>query len=295
MKTIYHYFEFLLFLGLLKLVRVLKIDRASGLFSKIGRIIGPRLSVSNIARKNIAIAFPGISPLKTKQIIIDMWDNIARVAAEMPNISMLSKEEFHKKVTIIGKEYLEEVKKSGKSCIFFTGHFANWELTSRAGYDADLKLSVVYRKANNKLVDEKIHSFRKNLDITLIPKGQSGIKDIIRAFKQNRCICFLPDQKLNNGIEVPFFGINAMTATAPAKLALDYQCPIIPVQVIRTKGTNFIVKVHKPLKINYDQNNSQEIYRIMREINYIYEQWIKENPGQWFWVHKRWPNNHYKN
>ena len=69
MKAINHYFEFLLFLGLIKLVKALKIDRASNLFAKVGRIIGPWLPVSTVARKNLAIAFPGISPLKTKQII----------------------------------------------------------------------------------------------------------------------------------------------------------------------------------------------------------------------------------
>ena len=159
--------------------------------------------------------------------------------------------------------------------------------------DANLKLSIIYRKANNILVDKKIADFRQNLDITLIPKGQGGIKEIIRAFKQNRSACFLPDQKLNNGIEVPFFEIGAMTASAPAKLALEYQCPIIPIQCVRKEGAKFIVKVHKPIDMNYDQNNSQEIYRIMCEINYIYEQWIKENPEQWFWVHKRWPKNYY--
>lgn len=293
MKAINHYFEFLLFLGLIKLVKALKIDRASNLFAKVGRIIGPWLPVSTVARKNLAIAFPWISPLKTKQIITEMWDNLARTAAELPNIYLLNDEEFHKRVTIIGKEYLEEVRKSGKSCIFFTGHFSNWEITPRIGHEAGLKLSIVYRKANNKFIDEQIHQLRQTMDLIQISKDRGGVREIIKSFKQNRCLSFLADQKLNSGIEVPFFGIKAMTATAPAKLALDYQCPLIPVQCIRKKGANFIVKVHQPLKINYAQNNSQEIYRIMREINYIYEQWIKENPEQWFWVHKRWPNSYY--
>ncbi len=293
MNTIRHYFEFLLFLGLIKLVRTLKIDRASDLFAKVGRAIGPWLPVSNIARKNIALAFPSFSKAEVEQTVVGMWDNLARTAAEFPNISLLSDEEFYKRVTVIGKEHLEKVNKSGKSAIFFTGHFANWEINPRVLLDANLKLSIIYRKANNILVDKKINCFRQNLDITLIPKGQSGIKEIIRAFKQNRSACFLPDQKLNNGIEVPLFGVGAMTASAPAKLALEYQCPIIPMQCIRKEGANFIVKIHKPLDINYDQNNSQEIYRIMCEINYIYEQWIKENPKQWFWVHKRWPKSYY--
>jgi KDO2-lipid IV(A) lauroyltransferase len=275
-------------------MRCLKIDAASNLCGKIARKIGPILSVSNVARKNIHRGFPNFSKAQIEQVVINMWDNLGRTVAELPNIFLLNNEEFYKHVKVIGREHLDNIRKSGKSAILVTGHFANWELSTKVGCDAGLKLSFIYRKANNKLIDQQIIKIRQELDLIQIPKGKDGIKDILRSFKNNRCVCFLADQKLNSGISVPFFGIEAMTASAPAKLALDFKCPILPIQIIREKGTNLTVKIHSPIDINYDQNNSEEIYRITREINYIYEQWIQENPGQWFWLHKRWPKSFYE-
>lgn len=294
MKKIRHYIEYVLVLMLIKLAQLLKIDAASNIFAKIARFIGPILPVSNVARKNIKRVFASLNKEEVEQIVLQAWDNLARTVVELPNIFQLSDSEFNKRVKIEGQEYLDQVYKSGKSCIFITGHFANWELISKLGSDSGLKLSIIYRRANNVLVDKIITDIRQRLDILHIAKGRDGVKDIVRSLKSNRCLCLLVDQKLNNGIEVPFFGYPSMTSPAPAKLALDYKCPIIPVQAIRTGGANFVVKVHKPIEIDYQQNNSKEIDRIMREINYIYEQWVNENPGQWFWLHKRWSKGFYK-
>lgn len=294
MKTISYFLEYIIVSCFVALACCLGIDKASALFGYIAKTIGPILPVSKIARRNIRQAFPKFTQAQLDQVLIDCWENLGRTIGELPMIATLSKSEFARRVEVKGAEHFEEIRKSGKSCIFIPGHFANWEIGPKVGCDAGLRLGVVYRKANNRFVDKQILQFRNNPDLLQIPKGKEGVRDIARSFKEGRCLCFLVDQKLNNGIEVPFFGKNAMTAGAPAKLALDYDCPIIPIQIIRKTGANFAVVIHQPLKINRDKNNSQEIYRIMCKINYIYEGWIKKNPGQWFWLHKRWPKEFYE-
>ncbi len=293
MKIIRHLLEYCIVSCFIVIMRFLGMDFASNLCGKLGRVLGPLLPITNIARNNIKRAFPDMLEHDVKHITTKMWDNLSRTVAELPNISNLKNENFYSRVTIIGQENLEKVRNSGKSCIIITGHFANWELVPKIVCDAGLKFSFIYREANNKLVDTQITKLRQNANLIQIPKGKKGARNIIKAFRDNRCVGILADQKLNTGIEVPFYGFKAMTASAPAKLALDYNCPIIPLQVIRKKGATFTIIIHDPIHINHDQNNSAEIYRIMREINYIYEQWIKKYPEQWFWLHKRWPKNYY--
>lgn len=294
MKRIMHYFEYIAALAFVKLSLFLRIDLASDIFAFLARKIGPKLAVSKIADKNLNRVFPELTAGRRAVLLRQCWDNLARTVAELPHIFSLSDEEFYSRVKIEGRDILDKIRDTKKSCIFITGHMANWELISKIGADSGLKLSIIYRRANNKFVDNLICKLRSQLNIEHIAKGRDGVKDIVRALKSNKSLCLLVDQKLNNGIEVPFFSYPSMTSPAPAKLALDYKCPIIPVHSIRTNGANFIVKFGEPLVINYEQNNSEEIYRIMREINYIYEQWIKENPGQWFWLHKRWDKDFYK-
>lgn len=87
----------------------------------------------------------------------------------------------------------------------------------------------------------------------------------------------------NNGIKVPFLGHDAMTAPAIATLALKYDCPILPIQIIRKSNSNFEVVIHSEIA---HQNRIPE--EIMEEINQEIGEWVRKNPGQWFWLHKRW-------
>jgi KDO2-lipid IV(A) lauroyltransferase len=98
----------------------------------------------------------------------------------------------------------------------------------------------------------------------------------------------LVDQKMNDGIPVPFFGRKAMTSQGIAKLALQFNYPIVPCQIIRKKGCYFKQIIYPPLSINKTGDDEKDCYNIMLEINQIFEKWIIQNPSQWFWFHNRW-------
>ena len=94
---------------------------------------------------------------------------------------------------------------------------------------------------------------------------------------------------MNDGIAIPFFGRNAMTAPALAELALRNDCPIIPAHVVRTKGANFQIIVEEPLVIKKTGHKKTDIETIMRKVNARIEVWVREHPAQWLWLHNRWP------
>lgn len=293
LKRARHYIEYFVVIYIATLSRFLGFALSSNIFGVIARTIGPWIAVSNVARKNIKRAFPALSKAEIEEIVRDSWENLGRTAVELPNLFRLNSETFYHRVKVSGIEHLNKLAKLDQPSIVITAHQGNWELAVKVGVDAGLRLAIIYRKANNNLVNKIIQKMRHQ-DILLIPKGREGARHIVQAFKEKRCICILADQKLNSGgIEVPFFDHLVMTPTAPAKLALDYKCPIVPLHVVRNKGTYFEVIVEPPIQINYQEDNSKEIYRIMCEINYIYERWIRAHPGQWFWLHKRWAKDLY--
>jgi KDO2-lipid IV(A) lauroyltransferase len=98
----------------------------------------------------------------------------------------------------------------------------------------------------------------------------------------------LVDQKLNSGIEVPFFGRPAMTAPAIAQLALKYDLPLVPAGIRRTNGANFEVIIHPPLEHPRTSDTAADVRTLMGTINTFLEDAIRADPPNWMWLHRRW-------
>ena len=82
-----------------------------------------------------------------------------------------------------------------------------------------------------------------------IPKGARGARRAITALRRGAHLALLADQKMNDGIPVPFFGRPAMTAPALAVLALRFDCKVLPLRVERLVGARFRVTVFSPLPL----------------------------------------------
>ncbi len=107
--------------------------------------------------------------------------------------------------------------------------------------------------------------------------------------KEGKTLGILVDQKMNDGISVPFMGREAMTAPALAELALRYDCPVVPAHVVRLSGATFEVFVEEPLVVKKTGNRHLDVAALMEQVNQTMETWVREHPEQWLWVHNRWP------
>ncbi len=99
----------------------------------------------------------------------------------------------------------------------------------------------------------------------------------------------LVDQKMNDGIAVPFFGRDAMTAPALARLARRFDCVVVPARVERIKGAHFRLVCETPLDVPKTEDQHADVLALMTAVNATVERWIRADPKQWFWLHRRWP------
>ena len=111
-----------------------------------------------------------------------------------------------------------------------------------------------------------------------------GVKKIIEALSQNEIVGMMIDQKMNDGINIPFFNKNAMTTALPANIALKYKIPLIPLKIIKSKKLQYTATFYEPIIITKKDTK----YSIMKRVNIMLEKWIREYPEQWFWFHNRW-------
>ena len=268
---------------------LLPADWASALGGAIGRLIGPHLGISNRARHNIKRAFPELSESDVAHVVARMWDNLGRVAAEYSHLRNIRVFEPGGRIETHGFEHMDRAVASGRRMIIFSGHIANWEIGMLAAVQYGISVAQIYRAANNPLVDRMITRFRGDAG-ELIPKGAVAARRAIATLRRGAHLTMLADQKMNDGIQVPFFGRPAMTASALAALALRFNCDVLPARVERLDGARFRLTVFPPLPLPRTGDSHADAAALMAQVNAILERWIRDRPEQWFWMHRRWPD-----
>jgi len=273
----------------------LPLDTASTLGAAVARTIGPHLGVSRRARHNLARVFPEMSREQIETTVREMWDNLGRVVAELPHLPRIKvfageTSPGASRVEIVGLEHVDAARAAGRRILFFTAHFGNWEIGPLAMMRHGLPLHIVYRQSNNPWADRLFLNGRRGVVASLIPKGAEGARQIITALQKGGSAGMLVDQKMNDGIKVPFMGRDAMTAPALAQLALKFDCAVIPSVVERLGGARYRLTFEPPLPLPHSGNRHADILALMTEVNRRMEAWIRKRPGQWLWLHRRWPD-----
>ena len=274
---------------LLFLFAMLSLDRASALGGRLARLIGPRLAVSNIARRNLAHAFSDKSLTEIEDIVHGMWDNLGRVAAEYAHLGEIDVTDPSGRIEVVGLEHIELIRDDAISGIFFSAHLGNWEIVTLGATQNGLLLTQIYRAPNNPHMEPLLRGLRAPVGGINYPKGSAGARKLILALRQGQHLGMLVDQKLNEGVAVPFFGRDAMTAPALAQLALKFGCPVVPARVERLEGAHFRLTVYPPLTLATSGDRQADIAAAMAQVNALIEGWIRARPEQWLWLHRRWP------
>jgi Kdo2-lipid IVA lauroyltransferase/acyltransferase len=268
---------------------LLPIDWASAIGGALARAIGPRLGISKRARLNLSRALPALSDAEIARIVRAMWDNLGRVAAEYPHLRNIRIFEPGGRVETHGFEHMDRAVATGRRMIIFSGHIANWEIGMLAAVQYGISVAQIYRAANNPLVDRMITRFRGGGG-ELIPKGAVAARRAISVLRSGAHLTMLADQKMNDGIPVPFLGRLAMTTSALASLALRFDCDVLPARVERLGGARFRLTVFPPLPLPHGGNRHGDVAVLMAQVNETLEAWIRDRPEEWFWVHRRWPD-----
>jgi len=267
---------------------VLPVDWASRLGGLIGRTVGPHLGLSRRARANINRAMPANDEAENRRILRGMWDNLGRAVAEYPHLDWICAAESGR-VEIVNEGAVTELLTDGKPGIVFGGHFGNWEVgPSTIHRLMGPSLVSVYRGANNPLVDRLLRHWQRSR--RAVAKGAEGGRDLLRHLNRGGHVAMLVDQKLNDGIAVPFFGRDAMTAPAIARLGLRFGCPVVPIRTERLRDARFRFTVLSRLEIADTGDAAADVLTVMTRVNAMIESWIRARPEQWLWLHRRWAN-----
>ena len=219
-----------------------------------------------------------------------MWSNIGRTFGEyifLKNFKLNKTGFNHMKIS--GIEYLDEIKKSNKPVVFFSGHFANFELMAMELNKFGIKFAAIYRPLNNFFLNPLMEYLRiKYICPMQIPKGVTGSREIVKKIKDGYSIAVMVDQRVSEGPRISFFNKEAHTTTIPVQIALKYNCKLVPIYIERKNGINFEMVIHKPYEITKTGLHEEDLKNNSLKINQNIEKMIIKNPAQWIWTHDRW-------
>ena len=290
MKIIRYFLEFILVIFFFLVFKIIGLKLSSDLGEIIGKYFGPLFRKKTIAKKNILIAFPNFNEKSINEMIDRMWKNIGRIFGEYIHINKFSIiDNNKKKIVFTNRNNAEILKKNNKPIVFFSGHFANFELMAKCLQELGFNIGAIYRPLNNIFLNPIMEFIRKKYICPIqIEKGSNGTKKLIKHISNNNPLALMVDQRLSSSIRVPFFDQPATTTITPAQLAIKYDALLVPVFLKRLEKTNFEFFIEEPLITNQTNDYDKDIFNITQIMNIKIEEFIKRDPAHWLWSHDRW-------
>ena len=281
-----YFLEFFIFKIIIFLLFPFSKKVSAKIISNSFMFLGQLSKYNKIAQNNCKMIFPNLNEEEITKIINKSWKNLGHNLFELTFLKKLLKDK--NKIEIKGLEILENIKKENLPVIFFSIHSSNWEVCVPFLDHNDFKTGAIYRHINNTFFDRYIYKQRtsslRTKDSFYTPKGKVSAKEILEGVINNKNIFLLVDQKDSAGTEVNFFGKKVKTQTGFLKIARKYNLKIVPMKNIRLPNNNFQITFEQPLLHNNIEVSDD---KKMLEINSIIEKWIRQNPDNWFWQHKR--------
>jgi len=251
-------------------------------YAKLLDLALPRLR--RVAMRNLELAYPKKTRAERNVIAGEVFRSIGRLLYAFARFPQINRQNISGWIRYEGLEHFTEAKKRGRGVLFATAHLGNWELSAFAHGLMTEPMHVVIRPLDNPRIDQMVEQRRQLSGNHLIEKWDSA-RSILRALQQNEAVGILMDQNtsLQEGAFVNFFGTPACANTAFAKIAARTGAAVIPGFALWSDHERcYVLRFYPPVEMTGDPVEDT------RRLHAVLENVIREYPGQWLWIHRRW-------
>ncbi|NGZ06418.1 MAG: hypothetical protein G8237_08680 [Magnetococcales bacterium] len=182
---------------------------------------------------------------------------------------------------------LLEAQALGRGVIVCGIHLGCWEPgLKRLGTHIPAPV-ILYRQANNPLSEQRFMELRADYGVEWIARHNT--RAIVRAMHERKVMGFMTDiNTRKGGVTAPFLGVAAQCPPGPARLAMRFQTPLLPVVITREapgKATFRVGEVIEPLT---GAITDERVAALTTHINGAFDTWLHEYAEQYNWLHARW-------
>ncbi|NYE63051.1 KDO2-lipid IV(A) lauroyltransferase [Duganella sp. 1224] len=275
-----------LLLGLMWLLHWLPLP----LLGRLGDAVGSLLFVvmrprRQIALTNLRLTMPELSEAERVAIARRHFQAYSRSVWERAILWWAPESRLKRLITIEPGGAIPVAAMTGKPTILLCPHFVCLDVAG-AAIAMEASASSMYVTQKNAAFDAVLRAGRARFKPVKLFTRQDGIKPILRALRDKLPYFMLPDMDFGekDAEFVPFFGVQAATLTATARIAATTGAQVMP--VIATFLPNYQgwrVKFY-PVWDNYP---GEDMVAATRRMNEFIEERVRETPAEYFWTHKR--------
>lgn len=248
----------------------------------VARVVAPLVGYRKRALDNLAHVWPGMSDAQKRRIADAVADNAGRTMIENYDVAGLRDRMATATLSGAGLPEIEAARDAGRPVLFLTGHYGNFEAPRAALVARGYRIGGLYRPMSNPFFNAHYARNMHALSGPVFEQGRRGTMGLLRHIKDGGMGVLLFDVYDSAGVTFDFMGQPAPTLTSAADIALRTGALLVPFFGIRQPdGVSFEAVFDAPIPHG-------DPVEMMKAASAALEARIHADPGQWFWIHRRW-------
>ena len=273
-------FFFLYLIQLLPFAAIQKLADAIGSLAYYA--VAPR---RRIGETNLRLCFPELSEKQRKTLLKRHFRHMAKLILEYGLYWYGSAERLKSLVRYQDKHHLDNELAAGNKVILLYPHFTAFELAVYA-LNQDVPLTSMYSHQKNPVLDQQILRGRHRYNNVFLIGRTEGLRAIIKHLRTDPApFLYLPDQDFGrkDSIFADFFGIPTATIAGLSRIAALTQAKVVPAIPTRRPNGHVTLRFYPA----WDNFPSEDVQADVQRMNDFIEERVREQPEQYFWLHKR--------
>ena len=251
------------------------------------RLVSPRHH--RIVMTNLRLAFGDEkAEPELRRIADDCYRHLGKCLMEFIRLPAMGVDDIKRVVRMRGFENLAGALEAGNGAILLTGHLGNWEMVGARIAAEGCPVNVIARAQRDDALTEYIRRTRETGGMRVFHQ-EVAVRRSLTALRQNQVVGILIDQNAGDeGVFVNFFGHLASTAPGAAAFALRTGAAVLPAFGWRNPDDTHTGFIGESVPLIRTGDRERDLLANTAQYTKIVEQQIREHPGQWFWLHRRW-------
>lgn len=243
---------------------------------------------TDVVRTNLALAFPDLPKSEREALLHRHFRLLAQSVVDRGLLWFGPASTIINATPVKGLEHIDALLAEKRRIILLAPHFIGLDAAATRLTLFLRESATMYTPQSDAAIDNLVRTGRERFNTVHLVSRKDGIRGLLRFLRRGVPVYYLPDMDFgrNGSVFVPFFGIPAATLLATAQIARTWDAAVVPIISRLNEDTGqYEIEVLPALDdFPGDQSNEEATARLNR----LLEEWVRTDPAQYYWVHRRY-------